>query len=476
MKLALIMLTCMSLALFLFACGDDDDDDDASEQSTTAIIPINFSNLLEAGDYDVRVTITSPNMEKVTTTQNFSIKPDNQPTEEITLSNIPFFGVNQVVDVEVSKDGTVLYQGEGLASLARDSRNDVPEIVVNPAGHELVATFELTEEATGDFLNARISVDSNPSADTHYSVADVKWKWGDGQQTGFGKEFAASHTYEKVGEYTITLTVRNSAPAPLIAEHQQTITITAQSELVSEKDGATMPLIPAGTFEMGDHFGEGLPHESPVHTVSIDAFYIDVTEVTNAMYQKFMEETGHQPPEFWTEPAFNAPDHPVVGVTWHDAATYAQWAGKRLPTEAEWEYAARGGLVGKRYPWGDDLTHEKANYKGTDGRDIWDRTGPVGSLPENGYGLFDMAGNVWEWCADEYDEGFYAISPESNPFAGKAIAFVNDDFDSVETRRVWRGGSWSSRNTKVTVSGRAFSEPSVTGQITGFRCARTPQP
>lgn len=95
---------------------------------------------------------------------------------------------------------------------------------------------------------------------------------------------------------------------------------------------------------------------------------------------------------------------------------------------AEWEYAARGGLIGKKYPWGDSLSHDDANYNGTGGRDQWERTAPVGSFPPNGYGLYDMAGNVWEWCMDEYDSSFYAKSEKNNPVAGGVISLVNNNF------------------------------------------------
>ena len=120
----------------------------------------------------------------------------------------------------------------------------------------------------------------------------------------------------------------------------------------------------------------------------------------------------------------------MVLVTWDDATAYAKWAVKRLPTETEWEYAARGGLAGKRYPWGDEITHDDANYSGAGGRDKWDKsTAPVGSFDANSYGLYDMAGNLWEWCADWYGENCYTDSPLKNP-AGQ----------DTGTYRVVRGG------------------------------------
>jgi len=198
---------------------------------------------------------------------------------------------------------------------------------------------------------------------------------------------------------------------------------------ISPIDGAPMVLIPAGEFQMGSN--DGGDSEKPVHTVYLDAFYMDVYEVTNARYKKFMDATGHKAPAYWSNSKFNSPDQPVVSVSWHDAKAYCDWAGKRLPTEAEWEKAARGGLVGRKYPWGDNLTHDDANYSGTGGKDTWEKPAPVGSFAPNGYGLYDMAGNVWEWCADWYDIGYYAKSPRGNPTG-----------PSSGTYRVLRGGSW----------------------------------
>jgi len=230
-----------------------------------------------------------------------------------------------------------------------------------------------------------------------------------------------------------------------------------------------MALIPAGEFLMGDALTEGWPDEFPVHEVYLDGFYMDIYEVTNAQYQEFMDATGHPAPARLNpaklpapqDPAkFEAPDHPVLGVSWFDARAYAEWVGKRLPTEAEWEKAARGGLIGKRYAWGDSMSRNDANYIGTGGSDIWEETSPVGSLAPNGYGLYDMAGNIHEWCADWYDSGYYGISPGMNPQGPNSGSF-----------RVLRGGNWYCPPVSLRVARRYSFEPTGKPINVGFRCA-----
>ena len=135
--------------------------------------------------------------------------------------------------------------------------------------------------------------------------------------------------------------------------------------------------------------------EKPVHTVYLDAFYIDKYEMTQAQYNKFLEAN----PQWGSPSTDNTYDnYPVTPVSWYAAMAYAKWAGKRLPTESEWEKAARGGLVGQAYPWGNSIDSSKVFLNGGMGNTV-----PVGSYPPNNYGLYDMAGNAWEWCLDQYD-------------------------------------------------------------------------
>ncbi len=229
------------------------------------------------------------------------------------------------------------------------------------------------------------------------------------------------------------------------------------------KDGGLMVLIPEGEFEMGcSQFQED---EMPVHKVSLKAFYMDAYEVTNAQYKKFVDATNYKIPNCWKDPTLGGSDQPIVTITCYDAQEYAKWAGKRLPTEAEWEKAARGGLVGKLYPWGDKLFHDNANYYGSGGKDFWVTSANVGTFDPNGYGLFDMAGNAQEWCSDFYDAKYYATSPSQNPTGPKAGTLI-----------VVRGGSWgddipNNKESGLRVAKRRGIDPYEVDNYTGFRCA-----
>jgi len=255
-------------------------------------------------------------------------------------------------------------------------------------------------------------------------------------------------------EVTVTIESNNDTPKRIVLDPKLSII---------GNDDAEMVLIPEGEFQMGSN--DGGPDEKPVHTVNLDAFYMDKYEVTNKQYRGFVRATtGQRDPESititliwggkvkgkfepWQDKNFNGDNQPVVCVNWDDAKAYADWAGKRLPTEAEWEKAARGRLVGKKYPWGDDLTHDNANYKGTGGNDKWEYTSPVGSFAPNGYGLYDMAGNVWEWCAD-----------------------------GSGSSKVFRGGSWwnsESESDLFRVAYRYFNVLPTNGtNDAGFRCVQ----
>ena len=224
----------------------------------------------------------------------------------------------------------------------------------------------------------------------------------------------------------------------------------------------TMALVPAGEFTMGR---EGTSDNSPAHAVRLGAFRIDRYEVTNAEYAAYCKATGTRLPFFWGQDRFRSgpeyPDHPVVGVNWRDAEAYAKWRGKRLPTEAEWEYAARGGLAGRKYVDGDLLDSTRTNFTRS-GKD-----GPVevGSYPPNGYGLYDMSGNVQEWVADRYGADYYRMSPVEGPKGPEQGRF-----------RVLRGGGWFTGPMCMDVDLRYALPSNWVDFNVGFRCARDVQP
>ena len=247
---------------------------------------------------------------------------------------------------------------------------------------------------------------------------------------------------------------------------------------------AGMVLIPAGEFQMGSNDPEASNDEQPVHTVYVDAFFMDEHEVTNLEYKKFVRanprwgkdriDRGFHDGDYlqhWQGNDYPSgyANHPVTWVSWYTAMAYAGWAGKRLPTEAEWEYAARGGLDGQKYPWrGDGIDSSKANYRSNVGK-----TTPVGQYPPNGYGLYDMAGNVEEWCLDKYNKDFYFTSPRENPLSGaNSVDWIISNFISVTTDRVYRGGTWGSISRGVRVANRDWHVPAFTGHYAGLRCVR----
>jgi formylglycine-generating enzyme len=281
-----------------------------------------------------------------------------------------------------------------------------------------------------------------------------------------------------------------------------------------------MVQVPGGELLMGDPFDEGYPAdgETPVHAVELRDFRVDATQVTNAQFATFAKDTGwvtdaeelgvsavfglalRDNPDLprshvlrqvdgtpwwvavrgatWRAPEGPGSDvrhrqnHPVVHVSWLDAEAYAGWAGKRLPTEAEWEYAARGGLHGARYPWGDELVPRdrwRCNiWQGTFPEvntleDGYLTTCPVRAYPPNAYGLFGTSGNVWEWCADWFSPTYYADSPTTAP-AGPDHG----------TQRVMRGGSYLCHDSycnRYRVAARSSNTPDSATANTGFRCA-----
>jgi sulfatase modifying factor 1 len=249
--------------------------------------------------------------------------------------------------------------------------------------------------------------------------------------------------------------------------------IVGSTTAVKGDDPAPMTIVPAGPFPMGVPSGDrdGGRDEYPRHEVFLDAYAIDVYEVTNGRYLAFVKATGHRVPQnprdatrnLWQGDVItdSLADRPVVNVDWSDAAAYCAWAGKRLPTEAEWEKAAKGNHDW-RFPWGNvEPTAKHLNYNQ---QWIGEKTlMPVGSYEagKSPYGVYDMAGNVWEWVNDWYDARYYEKSPKKNPKGPE-----------TGTKRVLRGSGWQNETPTVRIFTRVDSEPSVRNESTGFRCAR----
>ncbi|MGE3062126.1 MAG: formylglycine-generating enzyme family protein [bacterium] len=234
-------------------------------------------------------------------------------------------------------------------------------------------------------------------------------------------------------------------------------------EYINNKDGSVLIYIPAGEFTMGSESGED--DEKPVHKVYLDGYYMMKYEVTNKQYKKFCDETGRSYPP---DPGFNGtsyyftnyPEYPVVNVSWNDAKAYCAWAGLRLPTEAEWEKAARG-TDSRKYPWGDgEPGTNRCNYTGTE--DGYRYTSPIGSY-ERGrspYGCYDMSGNVWEWSNDWYGESYYRTSEYKNPKGPSSGSY-----------RVFRGSSWRGNGYGIRTAYRNSGNPANMYYGNGFRCA-----
>ena len=286
---------------------------------------------------------------------------------------------------------------------------------------------------------------------------------------------------------------------------------TSEQTSLSVSVPEDMVLIPAGEFQMGSGPDKVNDREKPEHTVYVDAFCMDKYPVTNAQYKMFIDVNpqwckpskwdkqnrskkkvlsifrrfhgvGYLKHWDWNNYPVGKADHPVTHISWFAAMAYAQWVGKRLPTEVEWEKAARGGLTEQKYPWGNLLNSHYAHC----GQNIGETT-YVGKYPANNYDLHDMVGNVWEWCLDEHDANFnfYSSLPIRNPIAGvdteEDLDLLMSDFRNVRTDRVLRGGSLFTSSKPNQIGARREGSPFLTTLFSihsrlfsaniGFRCA-----
>ena len=353
-------------------------------------------------------------------------------------------------------------------------------------------------------------------------------------------------TFLVAGLLLLIAALRVASPDSSQRQSADQASASGETGRTPEKGPEGMVWIPAGSFVMGTE-QTMFPDEFPPHRIRLDGFWMDRTEVTNRQFAEFVEATGYvtlaeKPPEIRSVkpgsaadslailPEFDTPgsicslplesraqidprkgayswwqyvagadwkhpegpesslegrmDHPVVHVSWLDAAAYCEWAGKELPTEAQWEYAARGGESGRSYPWGDQLT-PRGEWRGNiwqgefpvqdTGEDGFSGTAPVGSFPANKWGLVDLSGNVWEWCHDYYQPDYYSYSPAVNPRGPESS---HDPQEPGIIKRVQRGGSFMCSDQYCVgyrVSARMKGEEDSGAFHTGFRCVKNSQ-
>lgn len=297
---------------------------------------------------------------------------------------------------------------------------------------ELFGSLELSSQPQG----VRVYLDGEPAGETPLTIPNLS-----------------------IGEHRLKL-VKYITGSVLKHEATTTINLGANQLEVTKFERlippADMIYIPGGDFEMGSEQGEN--NEYPIHRVYLDDFHIDKYEVKNSQYKEFIRASGNKASAFWEDEGFNQPNQPVVGVSWQAAADYCKWAGKRLPSEAEWEKAAKG-TEGSLYPWGDEFIYGQANIIVPG--DGYRYTAPVGSYHEGAspYGVLDMAGNAAEWCADWYAPDYYTRSPKANPKGPASGEY-----------RIVRGGSWNSPIYDVRSSSRWRYYPDTPRSYIGFRC------
>lgn len=412
----------LSLLISLFAC----------DSNSTPPPPTKGTLLINNGT-GRQVTVEINNEDKGTIDHNTGKQFELSPGSYTILLSTS----NQTANpVSISLENTI------------DNRLDLNNLKAISKQYTITITagkFETINHTGWD--NGEINIQSTPSG------AQI---WLDGSDTG--RTTPSLLDYVTSGDHTITCKLSD------YIDTSQTVTIVpGQTRNVHISLPYMWVDIPAGCFDMGDHFTTS-SDSIPVHRVCVSSFKIQPYEVTNKEYKSCVDAGRCEAPDdsisytrnsYYGNSAYD--DYPVIYVNWHKAKTYCEWKGGRLPTEAEWEYAARGGLHGKRYAWGNVApTCSQANYLGCLGD-----TNKVGSYPANGYGLYDVAGNVREWCNDWYDNNYYVYSTQQDPTGP-----ING------TERVLRGSSCFFKANTFIVSYRDRYVPLDIDWDVGFRCAK----
>jgi sulfatase modifying factor 1 len=516
MRFYLMLIILVFLCISMIGCADRYEGD--------ARIKINLK--LAPGEKQevvitrVVVTVSGFDVE----TQEFELKVDGRKATGAIA--IPA-GEDRKITVKAYAGDSLEYEGESLVDHPKPGAEINVPITLKPIGSKTI------------FDNGNIGgVSSNPTKETTFSINEsyvitsirtYHWNgakgstpgtialrgsdnktYGPWKASGLDGQSGVQNAYWIVypsvtipaGNYTVIDSDPNTLAWNDLSDGQGFVQIIGYSATGGNGSGtdtsgndAKMAFIPAGEFIMGSDEDED--SAKPAHTVYLDEFYIDMYEVTNAQYRKFVQATGRKEPEGykfmdtgsldareagfkpWSDASFNAGNMPVVCVTWDDANAYAKWAGKRLPTEAEWEKASRGGDVGQRYPWGNNYppTYKVGNladdaflkaYKNVDVNikgynDGFTYVAPVGQFPANGYGLYDICGNVSEFCSDWYDEYYYATSPKQNPKG--AVSGI---------AHTVRGSAWLFGDPNLVYNSmRGYIETPDAYNMLGFRCAKS---
>ena len=260
------------------------------------------------------------------------------------------------------------------------------------------------------------------------------------------------------------------------------VTILAEESKAITAVPEDMVLINAGGFTRGvdNTNGDNFSDEAPAKMIYLSSYYLDKYEVSNAKYTEFIIATDHPAPAYWDHRKLNQPNQPVTGVNWFDANTYCHWANKRLPSEAEWEKAARGP-AGSIYPWGNKLEYSKANFaKGKSGQKYITDSVDAHADGVSYYGVYNMSGNVFEWVQDWYSSNYYSTDETRNPIGpqsknGNNIETINAKNEQGLKKKVIRGGSWFAPAQSITTTHRFWNDPinNSYGVGLGFRCAQS---
>ncbi|PID27569.1 MAG: hypothetical protein CR982_05245 [Candidatus Cloacimonadota bacterium] len=474
-KLKTSLLFLASLILLILCAGCNDDSSSTEPEIVNTAPTADFMVNPENGTIETLFTFDA------------SYSSDEEDEVDDLMVRFDFDGDNQFdTDWTTEKTATHIYDTVGNYMVKLEVKDSgemisekVKEVVVNEIPNTAPTADFMVNPENGT-IETLFTFDASYSSDEEDSIDDLMVRFdfdGDNQfDTDWTTEKTATHTYDTAGNYMVKLEVKDSGE--LVSEKVKEVVVNESS--VPED----MILVEGGTFNMGNVIDDpyGNEDEKPVHEVTVGSFYMSKYEVTNAEYCEFLNSEGNQEEggSTWlniTDPACHIEesngvfvpksgkdDYPVILVTWYGAKAYCEWKDGRLPTEAEWEYAARGGNSsnGYKYAGSNNLDEVAWYYSNSENPDnnMYGGKGShiVGQKLPNEIEIYDMSGNAWEWCNDWYDLEYYSNSPSNNPQG-----------PSSGEKRVFRGGSWRHHEKSARVANRSYGPPSASGFNVGFR-------